>query len=275
MVIHKMTSVFPSSSTIRMLGVGAGSGEIDSKMAASIRSCFEGVYNTVVEPSSNLIYKYRQLAKTDEKLRNIGFEFHQKTIEEYWRETDALNNGNTKVEDGDCSKGARQREINGGRFHFISAVHSLYHVDNPSHVVGRLYDMLEEGGVLLVIQVAGESGQQMVRTRFQMIRTPSMLAISSNVVDWLNRGSNAIDTWRQENRLDITCCSDPRSHEGSLLVDFIFDVTNLRDHIPDKLYREIVDFMLSERCSEKAADDHVLMSQQWDAVVTQKTASLS
>ena len=50
------------------------------------------------------------------------------------------------------------------KFHFISAVHSLYYVDEPESAVSFLYDQLEDGGKLLIVMQDGKKDVILLQT---------------------------------------------------------------------------------------------------------------
>ena len=98
---------------------------------------FPRIYNRVVDPSEELLAKYKELALSKaDQLRGVTWDWRQQTLEEYEKA-------------GDLTK-----------FHFISAVHSLYYVDDLEGSLLYLYDRLLPDGMLLVILISGRSVEE-------------------------------------------------------------------------------------------------------------------
>ena len=90
------------------------------------------IYNRVVEPSSDFLGQYKELATSRaHELPGVSFDWQQMTIEEY------------------------EKIPNQTRFHLISAFHCLYYVKDLRHSLMYMHDLLEPDGVLLVIVPSG------------------------------------------------------------------------------------------------------------------------
>ena len=62
------------------------------------------------------------------------------------------------------------QESNPCKFHFISAIHSLYYVDDPQMAVDYLYNLLEDGGKLLIVMQDGKYLRNLIHKRCQVGR---------------------------------------------------------------------------------------------------------
>ena len=102
-------------------------------MTALLKKC-PIITNRVVEPDEDQITKYKAFVQTKgHELQGVKFDWRQQTLEQY-RDTDGV----------------------GTKFHFISAIHSLYHVGDVESSLMYMYDLLEPGGKLLVIIMSGK-----------------------------------------------------------------------------------------------------------------------
>uniref|UniRef100_UPI00358EE996 uncharacterized protein n=1 Tax=Myxine glutinosa TaxID=7769 RepID=UPI00358EE996 len=113
---------------------------MDSKLATILKSQFQAVQNTVLEPAESQLQMYRELvAQNRDQFAGIDFDLRQETIDGY-----------------------RKKQKEAGtqpKYHFISAIHSLYYVEDHTDSIGYLYDCLEEGGILLIIVISGRNGR--------------------------------------------------------------------------------------------------------------------
>ena len=88
----------------------------------------------VVEPNKDLLTKYQDKVKRNEDgVGDIGYEWHNQTFQEFGK-TDQ-------------------------KYHFISAIHSMYFLGNPEGAITSLYSLLEQGGMMLIV-VSGKGRLQ-------------------------------------------------------------------------------------------------------------------
>ncbi|XP_071507454.1 histamine N-methyltransferase-like [Diadema antillarum] len=250
-VVERLVERFPTDSTISMLGIGSGSGEMDSQMAAKIRDCFQSVRNVVIEPAASQLDMYRELiANGKEGFAGIDFDLRQETLEVY-----------------------RQKQSEMGvhpKYHFISAIHSLYYVDDLNDTIRYLHDCLEEGGILLVIALADSSGLWQLWQRYSHFQDGNSKMCRQNLRDAFTANAIPFTVVRQESRVDVTSCFDPESDEGNLLVDFLSHVCDFRGCAAPELCREVLNYMGSAECSERKGDGTVLFDNDWNAFIAQK-----
>ena len=80
---------------------------MDCKMLTKLLQRYPRINNRVVEPAEDQIVQYKALAQSRaHELRGVSFDWRQQTIQQY-------------EEAGDATK-----------FNFISAIHSIYYVDD-------------------------------------------------------------------------------------------------------------------------------------------------
>ena len=101
-------------------------------MLTKLMQRYPRINNCVVEPAEDQIVQYKALAQSRaHELQGVSFDWRQQTTDQF-------------TEAGDATK-----------FHFISAIHSIYYVDDVDSSLMYLYDRLEPGGTMLVITVSG------------------------------------------------------------------------------------------------------------------------
>ena len=98
---------------------------------------FPKIHACALEPLQEPLKLYQQkTAKNPSQLHGVKFDWHNCTIEEYM-----------------------DTQVNMRKYHFISAIHSIYYMKDPKNTLEYLYDILEPGGILLVEVATGRQGQ--------------------------------------------------------------------------------------------------------------------
>eukprot|EP00057_Strongylocentrotus_purpuratus_P033764 XP_792696.1 PREDICTED: histamine N-methyltransferase [Strongylocentrotus purpuratus] len=258
LVLDKLVESFSAETQINVLGVGSGSGEMDSKMAASIKTRFKSVRNVVVEPGEKQLEKYRSLVESKKsEFEGIEFDHRQLSIDEY------------RALEGNHSS----------KYHFINAIQSLYYADDFNDTIRYLYDCLEEGGILLITIISDISGSWRLWNHFPRLQD---IIGPYFCVQHLRQGLSShdipfhdipFDENHQRAHVDITSCFEKGSKEGKLLVDFISQIVDFHGSASPEFYKEVVDYIGSEECSERKEDGTILYNNDWDAVVAQKPIS--
>ena len=113
-------------------------GEIDCTMLKHLRAKFESVNNHVVEPSEDMVSEYKsriQDLSTSQQLTQVSCHWYQQGMDEFMESSAGLQDQ---------------------KFHFISAMHSLYYVKSQAAAVDYLHEKLEEGGLLVIMMQDGE-----------------------------------------------------------------------------------------------------------------------
>uniref|UniRef100_A0A8B9MGX9 Histamine N-methyltransferase n=1 Tax=Accipiter nisus TaxID=211598 RepID=A0A8B9MGX9_9AVES len=80
-----IASIGNGKSTINILSVGGGAGEIDLLILSKLQARYPGVTinNDVIEPSADQIFKYKEHVAETSNLKNVKFTWHQETAYEY------------------------------------------------------------------------------------------------------------------------------------------------------------------------------------------------
>ncbi|XP_072169626.1 LOW QUALITY PROTEIN: histamine N-methyltransferase A-like [Diadema setosum] len=255
-VVERLVERLPSDSTVRMLRIGSGSGQMDSRMATKIRARFKAVHNTVIEPAASQLDMYRKLISSGkEEFAGIDFDLHQDTLDGYRRK---LN------ETGVYPK-----------YHFISAIHSVYYVDDLNDTIRYLHECLEDGGMLFIVVISDTSGTWRFWKRYPRFQNKNQYMCTQGLRDVLTANAIPFTVVSQTFHLDITSCFDPESEEGNLIVDFLSQVCNLRESVTQEVHQEVLDYLGSAECSERKDDGTVLFNSDWDAIIVQKGTSQS
>ncbi|XP_071785311.1 histamine N-methyltransferase-like [Asterias amurensis] len=247
-VVEQLPFKLKGNEELRVLGVGSGSGEMDSKMLSMLLQKYPRITNRVVEPAVDQIVQYKALVQSKgHELQGVNFDWRQQTLDQY-----------------------READRDGAKFHFINAVHSMYYAEDVDSSLMYLYDLLEPGGKLLIITISDDSGFWRLWNHFPGYQDHLMHFISSaDVRSSLDRRNISYTQSHQKSRVEITKCLDETSEDGNLLVDFLIHIVKFKETASDAQYKEVMEYMLSGECSEKDGDE-VLFINDWDAVMIEK-----
>ncbi|XP_051480178.1 histamine N-methyltransferase-like isoform X2 [Apus apus] len=80
-----VASIGNGKSTINILSVGGGAGEMDLQILSKVQARYPGVTinNDVIEPSAGQIVKYKERVAETSNLENVKFTWHEETAYEY------------------------------------------------------------------------------------------------------------------------------------------------------------------------------------------------
>ncbi|XP_066292000.1 histamine N-methyltransferase B-like [Branchiostoma lanceolatum] len=190
-----------SGAEVRVLGIGSGSGEIDSIILNRLLQHHDSVYNRVVEPSEELIERYKIRAREDTSLGDVTFDWRQQTAEEYFLDKDRTT------------------------FNLAHAVHVLYHVKDLHATLRNMWEQLADGGRMLV-QIKSDAGvggrlfHKMWEKFGEGDRLQSVFRMSCDVKQWLDEMGISYVTSEDETNIDVTECFKENSKKGMLLLEF-------------------------------------------------------
>ncbi|XP_019643199.1 PREDICTED: histamine N-methyltransferase-like [Branchiostoma belcheri] len=195
---------------VRVLGIGSGSGEIDSVILKKLLQRHNSVYSRVVEPSEDMIGRYKSLVREDASLGAVKFDWRQQTVEEYF----------TTEEDT--------------KFHLIHAIHVLYYVEDLHATLRNMWEQLADGGCLFVAMQSdksgwGKLGHKLSETFVQGDHLKTPFCRSGDVKQCLDAMAISYVTSEEESHINVTECLKEDSETGSLLLDFLTqtpDVSN-------------------------------------------------
>ncbi|XP_038059460.1 histamine N-methyltransferase-like [Patiria miniata] len=254
-VVGKLQATLDGQEGLRVLGVGSGSGEIDCAILEQLLRQFPRIDNRVVDPSDELLGRYKALAESRaHQLHGVTCDWRQQTIEQYEKA-------------GDLTK-----------FHFIGAIHSMYHADSEDALnswLTYLYSRLENGGVMLIIMRTEDCGCTRFLNGCQLsFRDDFNDVTSGDVRSSLDRLGIAYTQYRQPQRMNIATCFDRASEVGNLLLDFLTFTVCFREAAPEDLQTRVMEHLASSDCSERNGDE-IWLSLDWDAVVINKPLGIA
>ncbi|XP_072024614.1 histamine N-methyltransferase B-like [Amphiura filiformis] len=221
-------------------------------MMCKLRNRYPLISNIAVEPAAGQIKLYQELVnKMAENLSGVTTYWRKQGLEEFRR---------AKVESGDTTK-----------YHFISAIHSLYFVDaDMEDTVKWLYEQLEDGGMMLIITISDESGNFRLWNRFKFFGDRLFIPSNSkHIREALSKQRIQFTIYKQKSWLDITDSFEEGNMDGQLKVDFLSNVLNFHTTASQELQREVLEYISGSDCSEHR-DGKVLFNNDWDAVIITK-----
>ncbi|XP_019642590.1 PREDICTED: histamine N-methyltransferase-like [Branchiostoma belcheri] len=177
-------------------------GEIDSVIVKKLLQRHNSVYNRVVEPSGEMIERYKSLVREDTSLGAVKFDWRQQTVEEYFMTKDDT------------------------KFHLIHAIHVLYHVEDLHATLRNMWEQLADGGYMFVAMESEENGwaklwHKLTETFVQGDRLKTSLRHSGDVKQCLDAMDISYVTSEYETSVNVTECVKEDSETGSLLLDFL------------------------------------------------------
>ncbi|XP_066280271.1 histamine N-methyltransferase B-like isoform X2 [Branchiostoma lanceolatum] len=187
---------------VRVLGIGSGSGEVDSIMLKKLLQRHNSVYNRVVEPSKDMLGRYKALVREDTSLGAVKFDWRQQTAEEYFK---------TKEDT---------------KFHLVHAVHVLYDVEEHDVTLRKMWEQLSDGGYMYVAMQSDKGGWSRLRYKLweefgQGDRLKTSFRTSGDVKRWFDTAGIGYVTSEDEFSMNVTECFKDDSEAGKLLLDFL------------------------------------------------------
>eukprot|EP00058_Branchiostoma_floridae_P013076 XP_002598564.1 hypothetical protein BRAFLDRAFT_66955 [Branchiostoma floridae] len=219
---------------LRVLGIGSGSGDVDSVILKSLLQRHNSVYSRVVEPSKQMIDKYKSLVREDTSLGTVEFDWRQQTAEEYFQKKDDT------------------------KFHLIHAIHSLYYVEDHDATLWAMWEQLAVGGYMLVIMESDKSDWGKLQYKMwaefgQGDRLKTPFRLSCDVKKWLEARGIDYVTSGDEININVTECFKEGSKAGRLILDFLTTTPDV------SAYPEIKSMALEHiRCNSSVIDEQMI-----------------
>ncbi|XP_071476280.1 histamine N-methyltransferase-like [Diadema antillarum] len=272
-VVHKLGEIRPSDHILRSLGVGSGSGEYDIILLRMFSQRFACFNHVVLEPARVYLEEFQSAATKESSSADwsvpgaANFEWHNETLEEYMAK-----------KSGQSNEGSPQQ------FDFISAVHSLYYVDDLRVALKFLYDSLAPGGILLTTLLKDTSSLNAHEFRKEDYTS------STRVKRILKELDIPFTISEQRVTVDITSIFDQGSAEGNLLLDFLTHVGHFResatkemeDAVLTKFRKQAREYRVARRadaepgsagaghCDPDGDNERILIERIWENVIITK-----
>ncbi|XP_072045579.1 histamine N-methyltransferase-like [Amphiura filiformis] len=235
-----------TGNALKALGVGCGSGYREDFFVSHFQPHFAEVHQCIVEPNKDLINQHKNNVLQND-MKGVIYEWHEEPVEEF-------------------IASAKEDE----KYHFISAIHCLYHVQNLEEILGFLYDKLQENGILLTM-LTSETGLigrvgSIAPSQYSKLFSPS----SRSILDYFRTRGISCEVYDYPIRVDVSGCfdTDP-SDEASLLLDFLTHVKDFTK-VPTSEMKEEVFATIREMVANSPRSDCTAEAQN-TAVIVHKT----
>ncbi|KAA0715900.1 Histamine N-methyltransferase [Triplophysa tibetana] len=248
-----LASIGGGRPTFNVMGVGSGGGEIDLEMLAQLHMKHPHVKvdNEVVEPSKDMLHKYKVRVSTTPNLDYINFTWNEMTaaeFEKHWQEKHL-----------------------GKKMDFVHMIQMLYYVKDPEATVSFFRTLLDKHGKLLVILVSGESGWGKLWQTFktQLCHTEiSQCVTTGDIKTFLDTKGIPYRNYELPSQMDITECFTEGDEVGELLLDFLTEVIEFSKNAPEDLKKGVLDLLRHPDCS-KEVDGRVIFNNNLGVLVVE------
>ncbi|NXE07714.1 HNMT methyltransferase, partial [Lophotis ruficrista] len=246
-----IASIGNGKSTINILSVGGGAGEIDLLILSKIQARYPGVAinNDVVEPNANQILKYKERVAETSNLENVKFTWHEETVYEYESRMNA--------------------EKKSKKWDFIHMIQMLYYVKDVPATIRYFHSLLEAQGKLLIIVVSGTGGWRSLWKKYGSyfrLHNLSLFVSSADIKSILDSAGLKYHLHELPSYIDITSCFIEGNKDGELLLDFLTETCDFSKTAPPELKSQVMEELRKPECSEKR-DGKVLFNNTMSAIV--------
>ncbi|XP_073668098.1 histamine N-methyltransferase-like [Paramisgurnus dabryanus] len=236
-----------------VMGVGSGTGEIDLEMLAQLHMKHPQVKvnNEVVEPSTDMLHKYKVLVSKTPNLDYINFTWNKMTaseFEKHWQEKNL-----------------------GKKMDFIHLIQMLYYVKDPEATVSFFRSLLDKDGKLLIILGSGEGGwAKLSKTYRAALCNPeiSQCVTTGDIKTFLDTKDIQYSNYVLQSQMDITECFTEGDEVGELLLDFLTQVVEFSKNAPEDLKKGVLDLLRHPDCS-KEVDGRIMFNSSVEVVVVE------
>ncbi|KAK2823151.1 hypothetical protein Q7C36_019751 [Tachysurus vachellii] len=223
-----LASIGSGESTLNVMGVGTGPGEIDLEILKLLHEIHPDakVENEVVEPSDVMIKKHKALLSKTPGLDYVNFTFNEMTAVEFENEWKTRNSEK--------------------KMHFISMIQMLYYVEDPEATLSFYRSLLHKDGKVLIILLAGECAWIRLTEVFedQMYKQGTVQNLStSRIKSFLDSKKITYKNYKLQSMLDITECFIPGDKKGDRLLDFLTEVIEFRKTASPEQKEKVMKFL--------------------------------
>lgn len=248
-----LTSIGGGRTTLNVMGVGSGAGEIDLELLAQLHAAHPEakVENEVVEPSDDMVYKYKVLVSKTPGIDHISFKWNKMTaldFESHWRE----RNTHKKMD-------------------FIHMIQMLYYVKDPEATISFYRSLLDKDGKLLILLVSGESGWGRLWKTYktQICKCDITQCITTgDVKSFLDAEGIPYESYSLPSQMDITECFTDGDEKGELLLDFLTEVMDFSKSASPDLKNGVLELLKHPDCSTEL-DGKIIFNNNLEAIVLQ------
>ncbi|KAB5577427.1 hypothetical protein PHYPO_G00209820 [Pangasianodon hypophthalmus] len=246
-----LTTVGVGKSTLNVMGVGSGAGEIDLEILTQLHAKHPEarVENEVVEPSGDMLHKYKVLVSKTPGLDHITFRFNKMTA---------------SVFESDWKQRNTDRKMD-----FIHMIQMLYYVKDPEATVSFFRSLLHKDGKLLIILVSGQSGWgKLWRTyRAQLCNSDiSQCVTTGDIKNFLDAKGIPYQSHTLPSQMDITECFTAGDEKGELLLDFLTEVLEFSKSTSPELKAGVLELLRHPKCSREV-NGRIIFNNDLEALV--------
>ncbi|NXT61238.1 HNMT methyltransferase, partial [Chaetops frenatus] len=230
-----VASIGNGKSTINVLSVGGGAGEIDLQILSKIRARYPGatINNDVIEPSADQISKYKERVAQASNVENIKFTWHKETAHEYESRMNA------------------EKETK--KWDFIHMIQMLYYVKDVPATIRYFHSLLDSQAKLLIILVSGKSGWETLWKKYGSsfpLEDLCCYVSSGDLPRMLDSAGLKYQLYELPSHMDITSCFIEGDKDGELLLDFLTETLDFAKTAPPELKHQIMEELRKPGCSE-------------------------
>ncbi|XP_074885036.1 histamine N-methyltransferase isoform X1 [Buteo buteo] len=246
-----IASIGNGKSTINILSVGGGAGEIDLLILSKLQARYPGVTinNEVIEPSADQIFKYKERVAETSNLENVKFTWHEETAYEY----ESRMNAEKKAKKWD----------------FIHMIQMLYYEKDIPATIRYFHSLLEAQAKLLIILVSETSGWDTLWKKYGSsfpLDDLCSYVSSADLKRILDSAGLKYQLYELPSHMDITSCFIEGNKDGELLLDFLTETCEFSKNAPPELKHQVMEDLRKPECSEKR-DGKVLFNNNLSVIV--------
>ncbi|KAM6955426.1 histamine N-methyltransferase A-like [Lycodopsis pacificus] len=238
-------------SSLDVLGVGSGGGEVDVEILTLLQSTFPAVPITtdIVEGSTQLTDNFKALVAKTPNLQKIPFAWHLMSSENY--ETQVKAKGDMK------------------KFDFIQMIQMLYYVDNLADTITFYHSLLKNNGRIMIINGAANSGWDILWKTYAKDLAVDVikdnLCSSAEVIACLKSLGLKYEEHDQPNSFDITECLNPSNQTGQHVLNFLTMKDNFYESFTPEIRAGILDLLRNKCSTEK--DGRVMFNNNMSCIL--------
>ncbi|XP_072044375.1 histamine N-methyltransferase-like [Amphiura filiformis] len=205
--------------TLKALGVGSGDGRTEDYFISHFKAYVTHIHQCLLEPNRRLAEQHQKNTQ-ESNWKEVIYDWREETLEEYM---EGVKESGTVV-----------------KYHFISAIHSLFYMTNPEETLGFLYDQLEDNGILLIVMASEKSIASRIALAIPSQYNKVTIKTSRFVLDYFDTRCIPYTLHIRDLTLDMSGygLDQDVSEEASLLLDFF---THIRDFCKTPLPPRIKD----------------------------------
>ncbi|XP_006004141.2 histamine N-methyltransferase-like [Latimeria chalumnae] len=218
--------------TIKVLGIGSGSGEVDLAILKKIQDVYPEatIINEVLEPNIDHISKFKTLVNNT-NLKNVTFTWHQAQCIKY--------------------ENAIKRGSGQNKFDFIHMAQVLYYVENAASTIELFRNCLQSGGKLMIMIMSDSSKLAQLWRKYghQLNLTGVYYCYSCcDITHILEERNIPYQCFELKSDVEITDCFTDGNENGKLMVDFLTHSCNFDETAPSDLKAEVMQYLRSPDC---------------------------